>query len=188
VVVNRGLPKVEFRILLKIVYFYVTNFPNYYAIINSGVSKAVYIKMRKLISNISKSIIIRNKTKIGGVDRIIQCDETAFKKGEFMLTLLLLLIQIQLNVVNGIFDKSTGECFCKFLPNRRKETNLNFFERNVMAGSKIKTDGYSSDVLAYREFGVEHIMVNHSHGFRNSEGHTTNTIEGFWSLLKHDIK
>lgn len=188
-VVNPLLPKLEFKKHLKMVYFFITNIPNYYSYVNSGVSKPVYVKMRKFISEKCKSIIIRNRIKLGGLNRTIQCDETAFKRGRILRnpssasdsdSSIMWLI--------GAIDETTGDCFVEFIPNRKKETILKFFRENVFVGTKIKTDGYPSYVGACDKFGSVHVVVNHSHGFRNEEGHTTNTIEGLWSILKYDIK
>ncbi len=42
--------------------------------------------------------------------------------------------------------------------------------------------------MAVKMNDYEQVVVNHAKGFRNDDCHTTNTIEGMWSLLKYDMK
>jgi hypothetical protein len=53
-----------------------------------------------------------------------------------------------------------------------------------MPGTVLVTDGYPSYVSAVRDFGSQHIVVNHSLGFKNEYGYTTNKIENVWSHFK----
>ena len=57
---------------------------------------------------------------------------------------------------------------------------------NIEAGSEIHTDEYSY----YRNFKLyyKHKTVNHSLEYVSADGINTNSIEGFWSLLKRGIK
>jgi hypothetical protein len=58
----------------------------------------------------------------------------------------------------------------------------------VHDGSILVSDGYQSYVLAARELGLTHLIVNHSNGFVNAEGDHTNSIENLWSHLKSNLK
>jgi hypothetical protein len=163
--------------------------PNYFGSVNCGVSKTVYVNTRKFFVETYRNIVLNEKKKIGGIRKAVQCDETAFKKGKIILKpsnccdndseIMWLL---------GIVEEETGKCYVEFVPNRKIETIKKFFYENVESGSIIKTDGYPSYPKAVRVFNFEHVVVNHQKGFRNEQGHTTNTIEGFWALLKYDIK
>jgi hypothetical protein len=63
-----------------------------------------------------------------------------------------------------------------------------FISNNIKNGTTIITDGHASYPRAVFENGCNHIVVNHSLGFRNANGFTSNCIENFWSLLKYEIK
>ncbi|KCZ81094.1 hypothetical protein H312_01460, partial [Anncaliia algerae PRA339] len=84
--------------------------------------------------------------------------------------------------------KKTKEIFLEYIKDRTKNTISNFISENILPLSTIKTDGFASYPKNIEENKIKHIIVNHSKSFRNTLGHTTNTIEGLWSLLKYDIK
>ncbi|HEV2082302.1 MAG TPA: IS1595 family transposase [Brevundimonas sp.] len=66
--------------------------------------------------------------------------------------------------------------------------NMPIIMRAVKAGSSVTTDTATSfQGLARTANGYDHKMVNHLRKERVREGRTTNTIEGYWSLLKRGI-
>ena len=83
-----------------------------------------------------------------------------------------------------------GEVVIKMLPNVKQLTIKPIIEKVVQAGTCVFTDEYSIyNRLA--EWGYVHQTVNHSQGeyARDEDGDGfhevhTNTIEGFWSLLR----
>lgn len=83
-----------------------------------------------------------------------------------------------------------GEVVIKMLPNVQQETIKPIIQKIVTVGSKVFTDEYNIyNRLA--QWGYEHQTVNHSQGeyARDEDGDGfheiyTNTIEGFWSLLR----
>ncbi|KCZ76184.1 hypothetical protein H311_02823 [Anncaliia algerae PRA109] len=74
------------------------------------------------------------------------------------------------------------------VPNRKSETLHDIFENKIKKATLIITDGYSSYPKAVESFGSQHIIINHSDGFKNANGFTTNSIENVWSHLKKYIE
>lgn len=72
----------------------------------------------------------------------------------------------------------------QFIPNRKFETFKEIINQKVESKSIIKTDGHPSYPKAVEINNCLHIIVNHSRGFKNMDGHTTNSIEGMWVILK----
>jgi hypothetical protein len=64
--------------------------------------------------------------------------------------------------------------------NRRSDTLKGIISKTIKKETVIKTDWYSSYPSAVSRCGHDHIVVNHSRGFRNEQGHTTNSSEGLW--------
>lgn len=60
-------------------------------------------------------------------------------------------------------------------------------EKHVRKGSTVSTDELTSYTKLAR-LGYEHGAVNHSKEEWARDGHHTNTIEGFWSIIKRSIK
>lgn len=186
---NSGMLKIPLMLQLRAIYFYVCNIPNYFAFPNSEFTEKSFVKLRKLLIKKCKGIILKNKRPLGGEEKTVQIDETAFKKGMIIRnpsthndddpqTIWLI----------GVVEEGSGRAFLEFVQNRKINDVSRFIKNNVLKGSVIKTDGYPSYIKAVKDNECEHIVVSHKNGFRNEMGHTTNTIEGLWSLLKHDIK
>lgn len=59
--------------------------------------------------------------------------------------------------------------------------------RHVQEGSTMVTDGFSMYAFIARGNQFKHIVVDHKNGQYVNGGFHTNSIEGFWSLLKRGI-
>lgn len=72
---------------------------------------------------------------------------------------------------------------------RKKDTLLPIIKKYVLPKSVIFSDDYSSyDDLTRHRNEYEHRRINHSAGvYVMADGTHTNTIEGFWSLIKRGI-
>jgi hypothetical protein len=87
-------------------------------------------------------------------------------------------------LVGGIEEGREGRCFLRIVPNRRRETMTNVLRLNILPNSILVTDGHPSYPGAANDLNFDHIIVNHSEGFTNSDGDHTNLIENLWSHLK----
>ncbi len=87
----------------------------------------------------------------------------------------------------GAIEKGNGHIKLRIVPNRKIETLTKFFEDNIAAHREVGTDGHPSYPAALAANKNSHVIVDHTEGFKNKDGFTTNMIEGLWSILKADI-
>lgn len=82
--------------------------------------------------------------------------------------------------------KQQSKVSVKVVENTEAETLQNFMVENIATGSKVVTDSYRSYNGLDAKF--QHVAIKHTEGnyITIGEDHT-NTIEGFWSLLKRGI-
>lgn len=88
-------------------------------------------------------------------------------------------------VVFGMLER-TGDVMTKIVPNIRRVTLQPIIESNVAVGSRISSD----ELRTYRSLrsrGYIHGTVEHGAGEYVKGSIHTNSIEGFWSLLKRSI-
>lgn len=177
--------KIELCFLLRAVYCFTLNYDNNQAVSACEISAPSYIKIKK---EILKKIATYNKTnvKIGGEGIEVQLDETAICNGRIITDPSNTLDEtagVQW-IVGGVEKNNSRKLFLVLVPNRRQETLFDVFKKFIKPGSLLVTDGYPSYPGAVREFGSVHVVVNHSLGFKNEEGFTTNNIENVWSHFK----
>ncbi|KCZ74867.1 hypothetical protein H311_04163, partial [Anncaliia algerae PRA109] len=102
----------------------------------------------------------------------------------------LLLHLMKRKTYNGSSEGSTIQqlkiFFLCLIPDRNAKTVLGVFEQYIQKGSLIITDGYYSYTQSVKEFDSFHALINHSEGFKNGDGLTTNSIINLWSHLKKD--
>lgn len=88
----------------------------------------------------------------------------------------------------GVIEEQTRNFKLEILKNRKLNTMKKFFKKTVLESTTVISDGHPSYSGAVNEIKGVHIVVNHSLGFRNQDGFTTNNIENLWSLIKYEIK
>lgn len=136
------------------------------------------------------SINIDNFSRIGGEGIVVQVDETAICNGRIILNPSSSIDEIDgvQWIVGGVVEGSPSEIFLTLVPNRQSSTLLSVFLQYIEQGSIIRTDGYRSYPRAVHDFGSVHEIVNHSIGFRNEFGQTTNSVENLWSSFKGEYR
>lgn len=88
--------------------------------------------------------------------------------------------------VFGMVERD-GDVITRIVPNARRDTLIPHVVENVEAGSTISTDEWHPYKALPRE-GYKHLIVKHKHGeYVNGEAHT-NTLDGFWSIIKRSIR
>lgn len=181
--------KVEIKLLLRVVYAFVMNYDNAQAIANCEISEPTYIKIKTIIVNCISEF---NKTapKIGGENIEVQLDETAICNGKIIVCPSSSLDDVEgvQWILGGVEKTENKRLFMTLIPNRKKEVLLELFNNHIKRDSILITDGYPSYPWAVREFGSQHIVVNHSIGFKNAQGFTTNSIENIWSHFKNSYR
>lgn len=88
-------------------------------------------------------------------------------------------------IVLGI--ECEGQVLCGIIKDRRRSTIIPIIERIVRPGSTLVTDGLST-YACLKSRGWDHISVNHSRGFSNRYGDTTNAIEIYWSSMRRSLR
>lgn len=88
----------------------------------------------------------------------------------------------------GIVERK-GRVIARVVPDVKEKTLLPIIATHVLPSSTIYTDSYTSyDNVRWMGRNYEHHRINHSAGVY-VQGHVhTQTIEGFWSLLKRGIE
>lgn len=152
-------------------------------------SKPTIINFIKLIQKRIKPNSIEN-SMIGGNEIVLQIDETAVsRKGKiYSPTSSSEETNKKTKWLLGIINENDPLDFkLILLKNRTIEHLTEVFKKNIVPGTVIKTDGYPSYPAAANAIKGEHIVVNHSDGFKNKDGCHTNQVENLWSCLKSDI-
>jgi len=88
-------------------------------------------------------------------------------------------------VVFGVVERR-GRVMAKVVPNVRMATLIPHVEARVLPASTVYTDELKS-YNGLTRAGYQHSRVNHTAGVYVSGDVHTNTIEGFWSLLKRSL-
>jgi transposase-like protein len=86
--------------------------------------------------------------------------------------------------VIGMVERG-GNLIAKVAPDTKGKTLKAFINWNVVKGSTVVTDEWRGYIGLSKNF--THETVSHSQGEYERAGFHTNTIEGFWSLLKRQI-
>ncbi len=86
--------------------------------------------------------------------------------------------------VMGVIEPG-GEVRTKAVNAATKKNATNFIETNISKNTNLVTD--ASPIYAKIGKKYEHIVINHSAGIYKFEGHTTNHMENYWSVLKRGI-
>lgn len=86
----------------------------------------------------------------------------------------------------GLIERG-GLVVVKKIPNRNKSTLNNLVKTHVEKGSIIYTDAWHG-YNGLNKLGYHHDFVNHSHREYVRDCIHTNSIEGFWSFLKRNIR
>lgn len=73
------------------------------------------------------------------------------------------------------------------VPGKARAQQLPLLLTMVQPGAVVVTDG-AKMYSGLDEAGVEHRWVNHKKEFVNAEGDNTNSVEGFWSVLKRTLR
>lgn len=88
--------------------------------------------------------------------------------------------------VFGLLDRTNKSIQAYVIPEATAQTIKPIIRELVSKNSLLITDGFGAYNNLNKEFKA-HIIVNHEKGHYVTDSHHTNTIEGFWSLLKRGI-
>lgn len=181
-------PKIELHEHLYVIYLWIQRHHNYNLVANSEISTSTIFRIKKNIYTVLKKENMEQIKKLGGIDSCVQVDETIIVKGKLVVSPSSKRDSIKnATWLVGVIEEKSGKYHVEIVPNRKKESMINFFKKFILDGTTVKTDGHKSYPSAVRSINGRHIIVNHEEGFRNSEGYSTNMIENLWSKFKYDI-
>jgi len=90
--------------------------------------------------------------------------------------------------VVGIAERKGGRVFARATPDVTKQTLLGIVEEKILPKSTVFTDEYPSyEGIDRMDYGYTHKRINHAAKVYVMGDIHTNTIEGFWSLVKRGI-
>ncbi len=90
-------------------------------------------------------------------------------------------------VIFGIVKRG-GDLVACHVPNAKKRTLFPIISRYVSTNCTVSTDEYVVYKKLWKLHITKHGTSNHRHGQFVNGIHHTNTIDGFWSILKRSIK
>lgn len=179
-----GLSRVPPVTLLSVLSAWILKYPFSVIVRETGLSRPT---TRKLINSFREILVvwlIENSSKIGGIGKTVEVDESAFGKRKYNRGRV-----SKVRWVVGGIDRQNKKCFLKVVDRRDSQTLLSVISENVEPGTTIITDmwrGYNS----LEQNGFPHKTVNHSVNFvsPNDRNIHTQTIESHWAKIKRDMR
>ena len=169
--------------LLMLLYLFCMDVPIHTAERMVQCAHVTVIDWYNFYRDICTKALISLKWKLGE-NQIVEIDESVFAKkrkygkGE---------MPCHQQWIFGMVERNTKRSAFKLVQRRTKEELWPILQENVVAGSTIYHDEYST-YKKLDSIGYKHASVNHSKEFKPKDGVCTNTIEGLWGLVKNKIK
>lgn len=130
-----------------------------------------------------RTMLDESETKIGGSGQSVEIDETwVGSKGHNKRA----GVPTYKTVVVGAVERK-GSVIAKVVPDTKRRTLFPFITDHVKKETMLYTDEHKS-YTTIRHHGFMHKRVNHSAKAWVSGDTHTNSIEGFWSLMKGGIR
>lgn len=169
--------------VLLIGYLWLSNATSTTIAILTGHSSHTIADYIRHFQQLAASNVKEDDTLIGGPNIIVEIDESKMGKRKYHRGHRVEGVW----VVGGVERTSERKIFAESVENRSRDTLMDIISRHVKPGSIIHTDlwrGY----CGVESLGMEHRTVNHSKCFKDPDtGVHTNTIEGSWNGIKHNI-
>ena len=146
-------------------------------------SRETIVNWKNYIREIYVEYFNLYRTQIGGVDVIVQIDESNICKRKYHRGRV--LVNQNVWIVGGVDENNN--IFQVLTEVRDQSTLENIITTYVAPGSTIWTDmwrGYNS----LESLGYKHESVNHSIQFKTTEGVHTNKIEAIWGAIKRKFR
>lgn len=177
--------KIKINDLLWLSYLYLNKLPTSGLICALGLGSEAVCGWTSYIRQLLGDTINFEQVKIGGLDIIVEIDETKLGKRKYNRGHRVDGVW----VVGGVERTDQKKIFLQEVENRNYETILQIFKIFILPGSVVHTDGWAPYVRVCKELNLIHKTVNHKYHFKNPyDGTHTNTIEGTNNGLKHLIK
>lgn len=176
--------------MLDIMFFWSMNFQQHQIsrLAHTVASRQSMINYLLFFREVCELSLCYENTKIGGPGKIVEIDEAKFGKRKYNRG-----IRVEgVWVLGGVERNSSGpteKAFFCVVEDRSAKTLLPLIFKNVLPGTKIFTDEWRGYSRLDNFLDYEHITINHSESFVNSEDSTihTNTIEGRWTHVRRAV-
>jgi transposase-like protein len=148
-----------------------------------NIDKKTIRRIKKRITELLIKDFNERKIMIGGVDTIVEIDETKMGKRKYNKGHRVAGIWVV-----GMVERTSQRKIVLIPVNKRDSNSLiSLIKQYVLPGSIIYTDGWRG-YARLSEYNYQHFIVNHSKNFVDPITNIhTNTIEGNWSSLKSEI-
>ncbi|XP_066925007.1 uncharacterized protein [Clytia hemisphaerica] len=146
-----------------------------------GVSSKTAVDWYSFCREVCEVIIMVHSKPIGGPGTRVQIDESKFGKRKYHRG-----HKVEGQWVFGGIEEESRQNFMVAVEKRDKKTLIPIIERYILPGTTIISDCWKAyDCLSQKDY--EHLKVNHSVEFVNSNGDHTNKIEGHWRQAKKNL-
>ncbi len=178
--------KLDYEQALFVAFCFVCEEPICRAILQIDVNKNTGTNWYGYVRKVAEVIISNEFEKIGGIGKIVECDEThicsrKFHRGRYLRS-------GQVWVFGGICREDNSTFFVE-VSDRTRETLMTAMQKYIHPDSFIVTDSWRSYEGLTRYGFAYHEMVNHKKGFLSKHDKTINTqkVERLWRSVKQDI-
>lgn len=182
--------KFDINDILWLTMCFLLNIKNYQITYLTNIAENSYIYFKERLLDCIRTVNNEQFSPIGGDNIVVEVDETVVVRGRLILNPSNIHDGLHNStwLVGGIENSPMKKFFLMIVPNRRAQTLTNMMSDKIRRGSILRTDGYPSYPSVALALQLQHEIVNHSTGFVNEFGQSTNNIENFWLPLKTEIK
>lgn len=175
--------------ILMLLYFWSSKATNSQISTYLKISSTTCVDHLNFIREICSWAMMRVLTKLGGVGKIVQLDESVIYKPKYNLGHGFLTPE---KWIFGLYDVERKIGYVEFVEKRDRATLEEIIKRLIIPGTEIHTDkwaGYNGIEEIDLDPKFIHKTVNHSRNFVDPEtGAHTNNVEAYWSSLKRKFK
>lgn len=172
--------KLKMRVILQLLYYWIFEEASCKKIKRElKISKTPLVKWKYLFRTICGYDLLMKPNVIGGVDHVVQIDETLYVRRKYNRGRL-----VGQQWVFGGIDCQTKECFLVPVEKRDAETLLPIILQYIKPGTTIVSDMWSA-YNSINSLGFQHFRVNHSLYFVDPVTRVnTNRVENLWMRAK----
>ncbi|GFW10083.1 putative transposase-like protein [Trichonephila clavipes] len=134
-------------------------YPQKYAVTDLGVGSHSAVDWHNFCREVCTHVLIRDSYKIGGVDAIVEVDESKFGKMKYGKGRPAIG-----KWVFGDTERNSNKCFLRVVPCLTKECLLVVNKEWVLPGATIISDCWAS-YNCLEDEGFQHLKINHSMTF-----------------------
>lgn len=167
--------------IIELTYWWTTGIQLKEIMHQMSISSKTAVDWANFCREICDEIMMKKSSPIGVPGVRVQIDESKFGKRKYHRG-----HRVDGQWVFGGIEEQSRRNFMVAVEKRDRQTLLPIIEQYISPGSIIISDCWKAyDVLS--ELDYQHLKVNHSIQFVNSEGDNTNKIEGHWRQAKAQL-